>query len=204
MRTGKTAGSAVKQGGTAKTDEKRKRKDCDIQMVLLDILKKVNATVMSIIKLVLIVFGTAMTVLVIMNVLLRYVFNSGLTWSEEASRFLFIWTTFLGAILANDGGFHGQHMRMDFIVDKFHGKLRKGIEVGALLVVAFLLCQLFMGGVQVVVSTWAFKTSALRIPKGLVYLCAPIGFGYMALQTVAKIALIFRATDEELNRKEAE
>ena len=34
------------------------------------------------------------------NVVLRYAFNSGITVSEELSRWLFVWMTFLGAIVA--------------------------------------------------------------------------------------------------------
>lgn len=41
-----------------------------------------------------------MVVLVFGNVVLRYAFNSGITVSEELSRWLFLWTTFLGAIVA--------------------------------------------------------------------------------------------------------
>jgi TRAP-type transport system small permease protein len=41
-----------------------------------------------------------MVVLVFGNVLLRYAFNSGITVSEEMSRWLFVWLTFLGATVA--------------------------------------------------------------------------------------------------------
>ena len=41
-----------------------------------------------------------MVVLVFGNVVLRYGFNSGLTVSEELSRWLFVWMTFLGAVVA--------------------------------------------------------------------------------------------------------
>ncbi|MGJ4895174.1 MULTISPECIES: TRAP transporter small permease [unclassified Bradyrhizobium] len=42
----------------------------------------------------------AMVVLVFGNVVLRYGFNSGITVSEELSRWLLVWLTFLGAIVA--------------------------------------------------------------------------------------------------------
>jgi len=42
----------------------------------------------------------AMVVLVFSNVVLRYVFNSGIATSEELSRWLLVWLTFLGAIVA--------------------------------------------------------------------------------------------------------
>ena len=41
-----------------------------------------------------------MVVLVFGNVVLRYVFNSGISVSEELSRWLFVWLTFLGAVVA--------------------------------------------------------------------------------------------------------
>ena len=167
-------------------------------------LKKINDIVMKVIKVVLILFGTVMTILVIMNVILRKVFSSGLSWSEEASRFLFIWVTFLGAILANDAALHGEHMRMDFIVEKLTGVPRKLVEVVALLIVLVMLGTLFIGGVEVVQQTWPFLTSALEIPKGAVYLCAPIGFGYMFIQTLTKLVNVIKASNHELNHKEAE
>lgn len=42
----------------------------------------------------------AMVALVFGNVVLRYVFNSGIAVSEELSRWLLVWLTFLGAIVA--------------------------------------------------------------------------------------------------------
>lgn len=45
-------------------------------------------------------FLAVMVVLVFGNVVLRYAFNSGITVSEELSRWLFVWVTFLGAIVA--------------------------------------------------------------------------------------------------------
>jgi len=56
-----------------------------------------------------------MVVLVFGNVVLRYGFNSGITVSEEVSRWLFIWMTFLGAIvLLKDR----KHLGTDMLVSK--------------------------------------------------------------------------------------
>src|SRR5262245_59134961 len=49
---------------------------------------------------VLVLLLAAMVVLVFGNVLLRYAFDSGITVSEEMSRWLFVWMTFLGAVVA--------------------------------------------------------------------------------------------------------
>ncbi|MFN3440290.1 MAG: TRAP transporter small permease [Acidovorax sp.] len=50
-----------------------------------------------------ILIALALAVMVVMvfgNVVLRYAFNSGIAVSEEVSRWLFVWITFLGAIVA--------------------------------------------------------------------------------------------------------
>ena len=55
----------------------------------------------------------AMVVRVFGNVLMRYIFDTGITVSEEMSRYCFIWLTYLGAMVAmREGG----HLGMDTLV----------------------------------------------------------------------------------------
>ena len=56
-----------------------------------------------------------MVVLVFGNVVMRYAFNSGIAVSEELSRWLFVWMTFLGAIVALKE--HG-HLGSDMLVSR--------------------------------------------------------------------------------------
>jgi TRAP-type C4-dicarboxylate transport system permease small subunit len=56
-----------------------------------------------------------MVVLVFGNVVLRYAFNSGITVSEELSRWLFVWLTFVGAIVAMRDR---AHLGMDSLVSR--------------------------------------------------------------------------------------
>jgi TRAP-type transport system small permease protein len=60
-----------------------------------------------------------MVVLVFGNVVLRYAFNSGITISEEVSRWLFVWMTFLGAIVALKE--HG-HLGTDMLIARLGRK----------------------------------------------------------------------------------
>lgn len=55
----------------------------------------------------------AMVVMVFGNVVMRYVFNSGILMSEEMSRYAFIWLTYIGAMIAmREGG----HLGVDMLV----------------------------------------------------------------------------------------
>ena len=64
-----------------------------------------------------------MVVLVFGNVVMRYGFNSGITLSEELSRWLFVWMTFMGAVIALKE--HG-HLGTDMLV----GKSKKSSCIG--------------------------------------------------------------------------
>ena len=55
---------------------------------------------------VLIVMFAIMAILVFGNVVLRYGFNSGIVFSEEVSRFLFMWLTLIGALIVLKGHAH--------------------------------------------------------------------------------------------------
>jgi TRAP-type C4-dicarboxylate transport system permease small subunit len=79
--------------------------------------------------------------LVFGNVVLRYVFNSGIVVSEELSRWFFVWLTFLGAIVALRDG---DHLGTDFLVILFPRTGRKvllGLAQLVMLYVTWLLLQ---------------------------------------------------------------
>lgn len=74
---------------------------------------KINAAFFRLAECLLVLMLGAMVVMVFGNVVLRYGFNSGLDFSEELSRFLFIWITFLGAIIAMR---ENAHLGLDTLV----------------------------------------------------------------------------------------
>ena len=60
-----------------------------------------------------VILMVAMVVMVFGNVFLRYAFNSGITISDEMSRYCFIWLTYIGARVAmREGG----HLGVDTLV----------------------------------------------------------------------------------------
>ena len=78
-------------------------------------LDKAAAAYCKLLELLLVGLLAAMVVMVFGNVVLRYGFNSGITFSEELSRWAFVWMTFLGAIVAlKDNG----HLGTDMLVGR--------------------------------------------------------------------------------------
>lgn len=66
----------------------------------------ISRSVIRVIEWLLIALLGVMVVLVFSNVVLRYAFNSGIVFSEEVSRFVFMWLTLLGALVAMHDGAH--------------------------------------------------------------------------------------------------
>jgi TRAP-type C4-dicarboxylate transport system permease small subunit len=83
-----------------------------------------------------------MVVLVFGNVVLRYAFNSGITVSEELSRWLFVWLIFLGAIVAMRDH---SHLGVDSLVSRLPAWGKKLCLVASQLLMLFALWLLLQG-----------------------------------------------------------
>ena len=67
----------------------------------------------KLLELLVVVAMVAMVIMVFGNVVLRYGFNSGISVSDEMSRYFFIWLTYIGAMIAmREGG----HLGVDTLV----------------------------------------------------------------------------------------
>lgn len=92
-----------------------------------------------------------MVVMVFGNVVLRYAFNSGITVSEEVSRWLFLWLTFLGAIVAVKE--HG-HLGTDALVSRLPEAGKRVCLVLAQLVMLYVTWLLLQGSWAQAVINW--------------------------------------------------
>lgn len=93
----------------------------------------------------------AMVVLVFGNVVLRYVFNSGITVSEELSRWLFIWITFLGAVAALK---ENAHLGTDMLVSRLPVKGKKVCMVLGQVLMLYLTWLFLAGSYKQMVINW--------------------------------------------------
>ena len=123
-----------------------------------------------------------MVVLVFGNVFMRYAFNSGFSISEELSRWLFVWLTFLGAVAALRSN---AHLGTDMLVGKL-GPLGKKICMGlSLLLMLYCLWLLFKGSYDQSVINWDTTSAVMEVSmswfyaSGMVFavLSAPILLG---------------------------
>jgi TRAP-type transport system small permease protein len=108
-----------------------------------------------------------MVVLVFGNVFLRYTMNSGITLSEELSRWAFVWMTFLGAIVALKE--HG-HLGTDMLVSRL-GPFGKKICLGASYTLMLFACWLlFKGAYEQAIINLDSTSAVMEASMAWVYL----------------------------------
>ena len=151
----------------------------------------------TLLELLLVLLLAAMVVMVFGNVVLRYAFNSGITVSEELSRWAFVWMTFLGAIVAvKEGG----HLGTDMLVGRL-GPTGKKICLGLAETLMLYCCWLIFSGslaqtrinfdVEAPVSGWSL---AWVSGIGLVFAVSAAAFHLLKLGHL----LAGRLADDEL------
>ena len=127
----------------------------------------------------------AMTIIVFLQVLFRYVLNAPLDWSEELGSFAFVWMALLGASV---GLKRNEHPRLDLIVNLFSPKMQRVIAGLYNLTILFLLFVLFFYGAKLTVTMKSQLTAALQYSVSFVYAVLPISaaimFIHLAIQTV--------------------
>ena len=104
-----------------------------------------------ILKAMVVFFIGSMVVLVLGNVILRYGFNSGITVSEELSRWGFVWLTFTGAIIAMR---EHTHLGMDTVVSKLPVLGKK---------ICYVLSHLIMIGCVLLFMSGAWDQTVINI-----------------------------------------
>lgn len=111
-------------------------------------------------------FMAGMVVLVFGNVTLRYGFNSGITLSEELSRWLFVWMTFLGAIVALRSH---EHLGTDMLVGRLGPKGKKICMGISQLLMLFVCWLLLKGAYQQAVINWTSTSAVMEVSLSWLY-----------------------------------
>lgn len=131
----------------------------------------------------------AMTVVVVLQVICRYLLGAALTWSEEFARFGLVWITFLGAGIALR---RRAHVGVQAIVELFSPGVRKIVQVLTIFtVVGFLLIATFKG-MELALFNMKQYSPAMGLPMGLVYLAIPSGCLVLIIQLAEQLLDLLR------------
>lgn len=128
----------------------------------------------------------AMSVILMLQVIMRYIFSNPLIWSEEAARYCFVIAAFASC------GYCVRRnviIRVDVISQKFPARIQKVLELIMWLSMIFLFAWLSYSCIDVVQqAALAGRTStAMQIPMQYVYCIPLIGFLWTIFRVIQKI-----------------
>jgi TRAP-type transport system small permease protein len=138
-----------------------------------------------------------MVVLVFGNVVLRYALNSGITVSEEVSRWLFVWLTFMGAIVAIKE--HG-HLGTDMLVARLPKAGKKICLIVGHLLMLYVTWLLLEGSLAQMKINWDVEAPVTGASVAIFYGSGAFFAVFAALLLLRETwrAISGRITDDEL------
>jgi TRAP-type transport system small permease protein len=148
-------------------------------------------------EVVIVVLLAAMVIMVFGNVVLRYGFNTGIVVSEEMSRYLFVWLTFIGAVVTFR---ENAHMGVETLVRQFPRNGRLICMVASNVIIFFCAAVFFWGTWKQAPINASMTAPVTGLPMIWVY---GIGFftgGAMAIIALIRIVRVLTGyvTDEEI------
>lgn len=145
-------------------------------------MSRVAGSINRVIELVMVALLAGMVLMVFVNVVLRYGFNSGIAMSEEMSRFFFIWLTFIGAVVT----FHENgHLGVETLVRVF-GRRGRVICMGLTNAMIVFCCAILFWG------TWLQMpiNATMRAPVSNMPMIAVFGVSFFTSIGIGLIATL--------------
>jgi TRAP-type C4-dicarboxylate transport system permease small subunit len=140
-----------------------------------------------------------MVVVTFLQVVMRYVFNNSLSWSEELARILFIWVSWIGISF---GQKRAEHIKIVLVTDRLKGKVKEAVLFIADICTLAILVIILIKGIQITdkIYNMASTTPALYIPKWITYASVPISCGLMSIRVIKD--MLFRLLNLDRNSGE--
>ncbi len=120
----------------------------------------------------------AMTAIVLMQIVYRYVLNDSLIWTEEVSKTMMVWAAFLVAPWAYR---NSANVSIEMFVDELSERPRRALHLVLNLLVIWIVLVFFRESFGMVERGFAIRAASLPLQVGWFFLIIPISFGAMLL-----------------------
>ncbi len=148
---------------------------------------RLNDRLLAICKGLIIAIVAVLAVILIAAVFYRFALDNAISWSEEGSKYLMVWLTFLGAPIALR---HAAHINIDLLVKLFPPRGRQAFYLGINMIIIATMGVMLVKG-------WAFAelgarqvASSFNFSMVWMYIAIPIG---SALTSLVAIELALKA-----------
>lgn len=135
-------------------------------------------------------------VLIFTQVVMRYVFQNSLSWSEELARYLFLWQSWVGV---SYGVKKNMHLRILILPGKLKGNAKIALELFVNTIwFIFGIFMVIKGTELVMMITGSGQVSpAMGLPMQIAYLSVPVGIFMMNLRLIESTVMILKGEGKE-------
>lgn len=149
-------------------------------MIIVQGIHKLSDLLDKVMEVVIVFMLGAMVAITGAQIVCRIFFTS-LAWSEEATRYLLIWSTLLGAGCVYK---HAGHISISILQDILPGKARDVLQIVIHGICVFLFLLILYYGILYFGRQGKQLSPAMRLPMRYIYTCIPIGCGVMAFHAL--------------------
>jgi TRAP-type C4-dicarboxylate transport system permease small subunit len=135
-----------------------------------------------------------MFVVIILEVLFRYVLALPVFWTEELARYVMFYMVLIGSAAAVR---EDLHPALTFVIGGFGVRFRRWWRLSIDVMVLFVLVVVFWQGCVMAAEERIGRAAALRVSFFWIYLALPIGALLMMVQLVARNIFGKRTSDKE-------
>ncbi|MFF2889678.1 TRAP transporter small permease [Paenibacillus sp. NPDC057967] len=139
-----------------------------------------------------------MSVLVIVQIISRFVVDVPIHWTEELARYLMIYTVFLGAALALR---HHKLIAVEVLAETIKPKPRKILKIAVMLITIVFMVILTVKGFEMMPIVSKQTSSAMGMPMSMAYMAIPIGAILMIMNAI--VVIMEFLTNEHVETSEA-
>lgn len=139
-------------------------------------------------EIVLVIMFALMVLVIFGQVIMRYVFNNSLSWSEELGKFLFVWISWIGISI---GAKRKEHIKITMFVDKCSPKNALICEILSEIIVFGICAVTAYYGIELVISQAHINFAGIKISMSWGYLAVVIGCAVMMLRNLIIIKTSF-------------
>ena len=137
------------------------------------------------------VLTIVMTALIFLQVVMRYIFKDSPAWTEELSRYLFLWAIWIGA---SYGVKTHSHVRLTILTNKLGKKAQDVVNVIVWFLWTGFIIFLVVKGYELVGKflTSGQVSTAMHIPMWIAYASVPVGCTLMTFRLLQNAYLAIR------------
>lgn len=126
------------------------------------------------------------SVILFVNIVARYVFNTGFVWAEELVRYEIIWMVFIGSSVAVRKGIHIGIDVLHHVLPE-NGRRALRIAIGVVCVAFCLVLLIFSLELAMQTRSFGQRSSAMQMPFWIIQLAIPIGAALMGVRFSQKL-----------------